>query len=451
LNRRPIIAAQVHQRDHHVILGELILTRRDRKPPRRERRRTAETIVRTRVAVITSPDNQGTTLSLKHEVDLVKAALLYADTVEVLSLGNQMVRDVNTFAAGDSTNLYALLASLDDSTLLHLDPNVRDVDQWRQLVPMLMTLDPDALRSVAAGDPELSELAEFADLLDTGRDTLESTMAEMRAVAERMRVESGLAELEPAFKRQLVRFNDKIIIDEDMDAVIAAFIAELKRYLQDPKKFVLLDADMASLARSMIDEGLVQPPQRALSNAGEAALGTGFVARLPAFTDPPMDELIDLRVDLDEPLGRYRRKVSDLRGKLQTGPFDEHIGAEIDAIWRTEVNPALSDIRQAMADHRFARELLRGVVDDLSKFVKGDIVPAGGLTLITASAFDVSTAITAGLTATSAITPTAAKAFRARLEGRAAARAHDLFYLHAVDKRLSSKGSRRRELTTLSS
>jgi hypothetical protein len=47
-------------------------------------------------------------------------------------------------------------------------------------------------------------------------------MAEMRAVAERMRVESGLAEIEPAFKRQLVRFNDKILISEDTDGVIAA-------------------------------------------------------------------------------------------------------------------------------------------------------------------------------------------------------------------------------------
>jgi hypothetical protein len=106
-------------------------------------------------------------------------------------------------------------------------------------------------------------------------------------------------------------------------------------------------------------------------------------------------------------------------------------------VWRAEVKPALNEIRQAMADHRFARELLRGVVDDLSKFVKGDMVPAGGLTIITASALDVSTAVTAGLGAMVSITPTAAKAFKARQEGRAAARAHDLYYLYEVDRRLS--------------
>jgi hypothetical protein len=85
-----------------------------------------------------------------------------------------------------------------------------------------MTLDPSALRSVADADPEMSELAGLADLLRQNRDTLDSTMAQMRAVAERMRVESGLAEIEPAFKRGLVRFNDKNLISEDTDGVIAA-------------------------------------------------------------------------------------------------------------------------------------------------------------------------------------------------------------------------------------
>src|SRR5688500_5187821 len=103
---------------------------------RRERRRTAETVVRTHVAVITAPADHGRSLSLQHEVDLVKASLLYADTLEVLSLGNQMIRELNKFTAGDSTSLYSLLLSLDDDTLQHMAPNA-DLEQFRQLVPLL--------------------------------------------------------------------------------------------------------------------------------------------------------------------------------------------------------------------------------------------------------------------------------------------------------------------------
>lgn len=410
------------------------MTKRGRKP-RPPRRRTAETIVRTHLAVITGVANEGPTVSVQHEVQLVKASLLYADTVEVLSLGNQMVREMHKFTAGDATSLWGLLLSLDDDTLRYMSPDV-DLDQFRQLLPILATLDPEALRALAGIDPEMAELPEFADVLDQGHETANSTMTEMREIAEQMRIDSGVAELESALGQKLVRFNEEVGLGGDSDAVIQAFMDQLKRYLQDPTKFVLLDATIASLVQSMIHEGLVRLPERAVSNASEAALGTGFLARLPAFTAAPMDEVLDLRRDLDEPLGRYRRKVSHLRGELRTGPFNDHIEAEIDSVWRTEVSPAVAEIRQAMADHGLVRELLRALGGDLSDFVKGGWLPAG-LAVLSANVLDLSTAVTTGLAGASAAAPTVAKGLLARQEGKAAARAHDLYYLYEVERRLA--------------
>jgi hypothetical protein len=410
---------------------------RRKRAARRPRRTTAETVVSTHIAVFTWPGGDGQSISVQHDIELVKAALFYADDVEVLSPANQAVRDINKFAAGDSTNLLALLTSLDDDTLRHLGAE-GDLDQYRQLLPMLSTLDPDAMRALAASSPEMRDLVDFADVLDEGQSKLASSMAEMRDIAEKMRLDSGVAELESALGKGLVRFNEQITIGEDTDALVAAFVAQLRRYLRDPSKFVLLDDTVAPLAQSMINEGLVRPPDRAVSNAGEAVLGTGFLAKLPALTAAPMDELVDLRLDLDEPLGRYRRKVSQLRGELRTGPFDEHVSAEIDAIWRTEVDPALAEIRQAMADHKLAKELLLALGADLDNFVKGGILPRSFLTIISADVLDLGNLLSATITAGAAVTPTMAKALIARHEGRAAARAHDLFYLYEAGRRLDS-------------
>jgi hypothetical protein len=87
------------------------LTRRNGKPARRERKRTAQTVVSTHLAVITAPNNDGEKIDFRHEADLVKASVLYADDVEILSIGSQMVREMNEFAAGDSMNLWRLLAA----------------------------------------------------------------------------------------------------------------------------------------------------------------------------------------------------------------------------------------------------------------------------------------------------------------------------------------------------
>ena len=264
-----------------------------------------------------------------------------------------------------------------------------------------------------------------------------SSMEDMREAFQQVKIDSGAEELESAVARKLVRINKNVDVGKDGDAVIEAFTAELKRYLLDPTKFVLLDATVSSLARAMIKEGHIQLPVRAASNSMEATLGTGILSRLPAFTAAPFDEVMDLRQDLEEPLGRYRRKVSHLRGDMQTEPFDQHIQAEVDAVWRNEVDPAIAEIRLAMADHSLVRELLKSAGANLSDFAKGVAMPAG-LTVFSANMLDVGTAVATGLAGVAAVAPTVTGALLKRQEGRASARTHDLYYLYEVNRRLST-------------
>lgn len=385
--------------------------------------------------MITGVDNTADGVSVRREIELVKASLLYADTVEVLSLGSEMVRNLHSFAAGEPVNIWALMLSLDEDTLRYLG-YTGDIGTLRQVAPVLLSIDPDVLRFAAAGDPAMRELAELADILDSGHAGAASAMAELREMYEKLRVDSGVAELESVLNTKLVRFNDQVGLGGDLDASIGAFVNQIKRYLRDPSKLVLLDGIAADMARHMIEEGLVRPPKRVISNAEEAALGTGLLERhLPAFPGAPMDELLELRRDLDEPLGRYRRKVSSLRSELQTGPFDENINAEVEAIWRLNIAPEIADIRKAMADHGLVREFIKAAGGDITSLVKGTL--GAGIGVITANAFDLGTTISAGITAGGAIGPPAVGALIARYERRSEARANDLYYLYEIDRRLS--------------
>jgi len=75
-----------------------VTTRKGKLRP--ARRRTSETVVRTHVVVITAHAEGGRVASTRPEVDLIKAAILYADSVEVLSLGNQLIRSLDGHASG---------------------------------------------------------------------------------------------------------------------------------------------------------------------------------------------------------------------------------------------------------------------------------------------------------------------------------------------------------------
>ena len=94
--------------------------RRGRRPPQRERRRTMETLsdAPIKVAIATTPQSArdgGRTLD--QDTELAKAALLYANEVEIVSLGVSLfdafrqVLDAGQFAGFD------LIASLDDETI----------------------------------------------------------------------------------------------------------------------------------------------------------------------------------------------------------------------------------------------------------------------------------------------------------------------------------------------
>lgn len=368
-------------------------------------------------------------MGVHHELDLVKAALLYADTVEVLSLGNQMIRGITELADGGGEQMWALMSALDDDALRYMAPGA-DPKRVRQAITLVSSADPRSLR-------ETPGLEGLADVVDQGNEMASSSMEDMREAFQQIKADSGTDELQKAVARKLVKINKNVDIINDGDAVIDSFTAELKRYLLDPTKFVLLDETVSSLARAMIREGRIELPVRAASNSLEATLGAGILSRLPAFTAAPIDEVMDMRKDLDEPLGRYRSKVSQLRGNMQTEPFDQHIHAEVDAIWRSEVDPAIAEIRHAMADHSLVRELLKSAGTNVSDFARGVAMPAG-LTVWSANMLDVGTAVAAGLSGVAAVAPTITGALLKRQEGRASARSHDLYYLYEVDRRLSS-------------
>lgn len=408
-----------------------------RKIQRRQRARTSQTVVRTHLAIITAVSTGGE-ISVRAETELVKAGLLYADDIEVLSLGNQMVRSVSAFTDSDPSSLWTFLGLMSDDTLQKVDPGI-DAAKLRFGLLLMQSADPAFAEILGQMNPESKkEIDEFAQLMRETSAKTDAAMNELRGVAAKIAQDSGAAELETARGLKLVRFNENVNVGEDSETVMNEFVDEVTRYISDPHKFVLLDATIASLVDSMIKEGLIQPPPRAMSNAAEAAIGTGLLALLPTFTEPPLDEIIDLRRDLDGPLVHYRTKVADLRGHLQTGPLDRHIDAEIESIWRQTVEPALTDIRAAMAGHGLVRDLIKRASGNLGDFAKGTWLPAA-LAVAAGATFDLGTAVTAGLTGLAVSSPTIGQTIKARLDNKDAARRHDLFYLYEVDRRLSGR------------
>jgi len=158
--------------------------------------------------------------------------------------------------------------------------------------------------------------------------------------------------------------------DRDTDATVSGWIGLLKGLLQDPTTRLLFDDGVGDLVRSLVAEGHVLPHQLTIKHAGEAAVGSGLVARLPALPEAPVDELLDLRQDLGPPLTRYRAAVSRLADKLAFRAFDSEFAAEIDDLWTRDVAPALVEIEEGFAEHGLVREVAKTLGAELKSMIR---------------------------------------------------------------------------------
>jgi len=273
-----------------------------------------------KVAVVTYPSSMPGGVSLASDVELVRASILYADQIELISPGAVMLASVLQMGAGDDAHLLEVMASLDDDTLRTLGGDLPD--NWRELLPVLTTMMKTPVLDAFGMAGTREELVQG----------FEAVHDQLRDIAERMLTESGAADLLPGFEAGIVTLSPSGFSEEssNSDDAVERWVDLLRKLLHDRTTRLLFDDRVGDLVRAMVDEGDVMPNALTMKHAGEAAVGSGLVARLPAFPQVPLNELLDLRRDLSDPLTRYRAAVSRLAGELTARSFDPEAVAEID-------------------------------------------------------------------------------------------------------------------------
>lgn len=396
---------------------------RGRKPPKRANRiRHLKPTPQLNLSIVTYP-SVDVANSMAREIELVKAAVLYADHVELFSINGAMIGSV--VAAGqNASSVLAMLAAIDDETLAGLGaPGLPS--SWRQYAPILGGLldNPELVNALA---PEVGrELVEMSRSLTTG------PLAELQSVGDRLVDESGANQLAPAIAGGLLTFSDAGLGEaSNVGDLGEPFGRRLAQLMLDPKRHLVFDDRIADLAAAMIAEGYVIPDRIATARSKVAHVGNGLLARLPVFPDAPLDELIDLRTDLDGPLSRYRGAAARLAAKLEGSPFTPDVQLEIDNIWHAEVQPALADIEEEMPDHGLVRDIAKHLGTDVKAALLSANVFVGMNALTTLSGW-----LDAAATAVGPFASAVSGAARERSQARDAAQVQEFYYLYAVRER----------------
>ena len=373
------------------------------------------------ISIVTFPTANEGGPSIAVDVDLVKASLLYADKVELISWGASMLSSVAALGAGGREALLELFFSMSDADIAST-PGNRMPPNWREEVTAFL----EASEAGLLRDPTMRAKAdEFEAMLD-------DSVVRMRAIAEGMLERSGASQLIPCVEAGILEIADSGVGDgSDFDTMISRWTTIMKQRFQDPHCRLLFDDSSGDLVRSMLSEGQLRASELALRRIGTAATGSGLISRLPAFPQAPMDELLDLRADLAGSLSRYRRAVSMLSAQLPRTVGPDLQGA-IDDLWADEVVPSIDEIGAALHDHSLVREVARVTGEDVHTLLVEGFGIYLGLTGLSGIGSIASASVGLGAAAAHA----GVSGWMSSLEGSKNAKSSGLFYLYETNRRM---------------
>ncbi|HJQ90478.1 MAG TPA: hypothetical protein VJ950_02125 [Acidimicrobiia bacterium] len=365
--------------------------------------------------MLTSPDMHITIVAagdhspgfaLTHEIELVKAAVLYADHVTLASPRATMVAMVGALSGlTGSDRIEALLAMASQL------PQGHDLSDVYTILKRKRHKTKD----------ELLELKRIERELVKAGDDLTTTATEMATNA-------GLGELLPAIEEGVLDLDplgaedgDTNVMVERMSQLISDVVAPSSTTLP------MFDDGSGGLLRAMLNEGVIADAR--LANATQTDVAARFISWVPAFPDAGLEDILGARAALRAPLVRYRSAIIQITRDLEMTPLDDEFESVVHDLHRQHVEPALLEIEE------LGRELgLRASISSAAR--------AGGGRRIAEAAVSFAAAEIAGmppvlLSALGVSADIAAQVFRERHDVKRGQRENQFYFLYEADKSLT--------------
>jgi hypothetical protein len=224
--------------------------------------------------------------------------------------------------------------------------------------------------------------------------------------------------------------------EDGLDDLVLGFASRVLEILTQPTAFPLLDAQSSGLVRALESETGFRSPQQVMRRGSEISAAAKFMGFMPYFPNLPMDEVLDLRSALRKPLVRFRSAMASMSQEFSSRPIDADFGAEVEDAWRRQVEPALAEIRESLAEHGLLREAASIALGDPRRLIAeaGGVLVAAQSEIVSLSGLMVSCAA-ASVPAADIVGRAAKKA----IEARSQVGKHSFYFLH----RLGSEAVRR--------
>lgn len=407
----------------------------------RQRAETSSASNQLRMSIAAGLGGDGSSLALHRETELVRAGLLYADHVTLLSPRARLISAASALDTASTSVLFRAYSEF--ARRIPQDPQVMAL--LPVVGPFLQAIENPSLRRLLPPEIEADLHGMLAGLEDA-KASMQDALSEIEASAGsgelRLAEQAGLLFIDPLVPqqgdKQYLRTLRRHLRDQSWcngrgaNGLVEVLSARVGRLLQEGRSLPLLDDEIGDLARRGLSEGVFREGAGVRGRVPHAGMAAGLLDRLPSFPMATMDEIFEIRQELSDPLIRFRREVVDMSRELQDHALDDDFAAYIDSAWTARVEPALLEIREAIQDNRYLRQLT-------GELMSGTPLAAGA-TAGLAMALGEGTA-TGVITATASwLIAGAASSAKSARDGAKGVSRGAFWFLHETERRLRAAG-----------
>lgn len=309
------------------------------------------------VAAAPSPDF-GNPRILDHDLRLIKASVLYADRVKLCSMAAWMVTSfylIGNLPFNDAQQVETIISI--SAAIAPNNPDIAKTLPQLQNIGKLFSRNPITLTR-----KEREKKSEFKKVLRGIWSNLQNTFN--NGVGN-----VGFSEIELAAKEGILEihpFSNTVGTDELTHEYLAVVQDMLSSSLTHP----MLDEQTSNIVRLALEEGKMTTGNRSVKNSKQIGLVADLFDRLPVF-DIKMDELLDLRSELQKPLIHFRAKMLNLSKNIETASWDKDFEYDVQDTVQTEIEPALSEIEDKLKSNEFKEFWSRKIVERSGSLATG--------------------------------------------------------------------------------
>ncbi len=295
---------------------------------------------------------------LRHELDLAKAALLYADKVELVSAGASLLygwvalRDVPTEQRMRLVREHA-----------PVNAGFRFTDEQMEKFDLVLGERSRAARRGLNDRERIRAKIQLKGVADQAwrqltRD-VEQTFEAYNARGLREAVDSKLLKLHRfeahSVEGMLSMAAEGFTVRAAVDEILREYLRQAEAAMEG-SGYPLFDDLTGRLVGEAVRDGAIAPSETGIRRGRHGGLSGDLLSRLPLFEKADVSDVLEVRRELRPSLKRFRKAVAGFSKEIRSAAWEPGFANEADLLFRETVEPAVDEIEEQVRSNRSLEE-----------------------------------------------------------------------------------------------